>query len=496
MFLKSCPDARLSRRDLFLLLGISLLSVGIFLIWSGVYYRIGFPLDDAWIHQTYAQNLATHGEWAFVHGEKSGGSTAPLWSTLLALGFWLRIGPFAWAYILGTLFLWGLAVLGENLVRSLIPGYRPSFPWTGAALALEWHLVWAAGSGMEILLYCSLVILIFTLLIFNPKRFLTIGLLIGLSTWVRPDGITLLAPAALMILLTRANWSVRMRWLLELVLGFGGLFSLYLFFNLAVSGSTWPNTFYAKQAEYSINLQIPIVRRIGQQFLQPLIGMGVVLLPGMIWHLIVTFRNKNWGMLMSLVWAVGYCALYALMLPVTYQHGRYVIPAMPVFFIIGLAGLADISTRKLSPRVWALPVVLKMTTVLVLISFYIMGGVAYVRDVAVIESEMVTTAKWVAKNIPQEAIVAAHDIGALGYYGNHEIIDLAGLISPDVIPFIRDETALQGYLNLRGVNYLITFPDWYPMLVDDLTPIFSTNGEYATALGERNMSVYIWPGRP
>jgi hypothetical protein len=184
------------------------------------------------------------------------------------------------------------------------------------------------------------------------------------------------------------------------------------------------------------------------------------------------------------------------MLPVTYQHGRYVIPAMPVFFIFGLAGLADISSRKLSPRIWALPVVLKMTTSLVLISFYFFGGGAYVRDVAVIESEMVTTAKWVAKNIPQEAIVAAHDIGALGYFGNHEIIDLAGLITPEVIPFIRDETLIQGYLNLRKVDYLITFPDWYPMLIDELTPIYSTNAEYAPAFGERNMSVYIWPDRP
>ena len=37
------------------------------------------------------------------------------------------------------------------------------------------------------------------------------------------------------------------------------------------------------------------------------------------------------------------------------------------------------------------------------------------------------------------AIVAAHDIGALGYLDDHQLVDLAGLITPEVIPFMLDE---------------------------------------------------------
>ena len=36
----------------------------------------GFPLDDSWIHQTYARNLAQTGQWAFVPGVPSAASTS------------------------------------------------------------------------------------------------------------------------------------------------------------------------------------------------------------------------------------------------------------------------------------------------------------------------------------------------------------------------------------------------------------------------------------
>jgi hypothetical protein len=112
----------------------------------------GFPLDDAWIHQTYARNLALRGEWAFIPGKLSAGSTAPLWTVLLGVGQWLR-QPVGWAYALGGVCLLGLAWIGERLFRRLAVRPAGSFPWMGVFLLTEWHLVWAAVSGMEILLY-------------------------------------------------------------------------------------------------------------------------------------------------------------------------------------------------------------------------------------------------------------------------------------------------------------------------------------------------------
>src|SRR5512147_3207915 len=79
----------------------ALVAVLFYLIVSQIVFQIGFPLDDAWIHLTYARNLAEHGEWAFRLGERSAGSTAPLWTVLLSVGFLLGLGPYVWTYLLG-----------------------------------------------------------------------------------------------------------------------------------------------------------------------------------------------------------------------------------------------------------------------------------------------------------------------------------------------------------------------------------------------------------
>ena len=195
------PNLDLKRRDLLILASAAILGAGIYLIASALIYRIGFPLDDSWIHQTFARNLALHGQWAFQLGHPSAGSTAPLWTFILALGFWLRLAPYFWTYPIGGLTLFGLGVLTEVTARGLLSSYHPRFPWVGLFFVAEWHFLWAAMSGMETLLDALLLTSVLALLMTGSRRYLTMGLLTGLSVWVRPDGLTLLAPVILTILL-------------------------------------------------------------------------------------------------------------------------------------------------------------------------------------------------------------------------------------------------------------------------------------------------------
>ena len=92
----------LNKKTVLQLAFICAFSLIVYLLASHFYYRNGFPLDDSWIHLTYARNLALHGEWAFQPGKSTAGSTAPLWTLLLAIGFLLKLGPYMWTYLLGS----------------------------------------------------------------------------------------------------------------------------------------------------------------------------------------------------------------------------------------------------------------------------------------------------------------------------------------------------------------------------------------------------------
>ena len=347
-------------------------------------------------------------------------------------------------------------------------------------------------SGMETLLHGLIVTTVLILLITNTPRYLTLGLLTGLAVWVRPDGLTLLGPVLMTILLTRQETSSRLDAISRYLIGFGSLFVPYLLFNLGIGDTPLPNTFYAKQAEYASWQRIPIFTRLGQMALQLLVGPGLVLIPGVIGWVVISIRKKMWGSLAVFIWCAGYMVIYISRLPV-YQHGRYIIPAMPIFFLFGLLAFAEFDKGNLSSGYhWVWQTIWRASIFILSLAFVFLGAQSYAKDVEVIESEMVVTAKWVAANLPPDVLIAAHDIGALGYFDHHELIDLAGLVSPDVIPFIRDEPQLEKYLNHRGADYLIAFPEFYPFLTRGAKTVFVTNSAITQAFGQKNMVVYLW----
>lgn len=492
-FSKSGPS--LSRRDYLLIAAAVLFGCGIYLAASALIYRIGFPLDDAWIHAAYARNLALHGEWAFQLGRYSAGSTAPLWTLLLTLGFWFGLGPLWSSYALGAVALFALASAAEMVLRSLAATYHRRLPWMGLLVAAEWHMLWAAMSGMETAAHALLLTLVLGLLLTGSRRYLSLGLLTGLSVWVRPDGLTLIGPVTLIIVLTETAHQQRVRGLGSYFIGLGALLLPYLLLNLWLSGTPMPNTFYAKQAEYvTWQMRSPFYRA-GLAAIQLLTGSTVLLAPGLLGSLLQGIRQRNARMLAVMLWSVLYIALYVMRLPI-YQHARYLMPAMPVLMILGMLGYLSLRESHIFGRYqWSVGYAWQAGLAMLTLGFVVLGARAYGEDVGLIESEMVTTAKWVAQNVPAGRVVAAHDIGALGYFDEHPLIDLAGLVSPEVVPFMRDQARLAEYLNDRGVSYLIAFPDLYPDMVKMAKPVFSTAGQFAPAAGVANMTVYCWSCR-
>ncbi|GAB4536588.1 MAG: hypothetical protein Kow0063_22280 [Anaerolineae bacterium] len=516
-----------SLRALPIWLGLAVLVGGFYLLLAAQGYGVaGFPLDDAWIHQTYARNLATTGQWAFVAGQTSAGSTSPLWSLLLSLGYWLGVPYQVWTYGLGMVALgltgWSVARLGGRLF--------PDRPWVGPLggflCVMEWHLTWASVSGMETILYTWLSVLVVDLWLLADRRDLPgsspvlggairaashwwgLGLVGGLLVLTRPEGLGLVGLIGL-----AAGWRLRhmpgrlLRTWAAIGIGLALPLIPYLVFHYLTTGLPFPNTFYAKQEEYRLLLSLyPLWRRWLMVAAVTLVGGQVLLLPGFayaIWRSSSRLRSpvpglwpSIYGPLLCAVWWFIHLTLYGLRLPVTYQHGRYQMPVIPFFILIGLGG----TTYLLRPRARMLLLrVLSRASVaatfLLFLVFLALGARAYATDVAFIQGEMVAVARWLAANVPPESLIAVHDIGAIGYFTPRPLLDLAGLVTPEVIPFITDEVGLIEFMQARGADYVVFFPDWsdaYRRMAADprLQPVYATGFEWTLEQGRANMTVY------
>jgi hypothetical protein len=487
-------DGRLPRKQAGLVALVAIAAAGLYLLAASRAVGLGFPLDDSWIHLAYARNLAELGQWAFLPGQPSAGSTAPLWTVLLAPGFLLKLGPYAWTYALGIACLVGLGLVTERIVRRQVPAYRPPLPWAGLLMVTEWHFVWAAVSGMETLLYTLLAIIILGMIMQGSRNFVGQGVLIGLSVWLRPDGLTLLAPALIAALLIGAPAHQRVKALLMLLGGFAAVVLPYLLVNLAISGTPFPNTFYAKQAEYMYWRISPLPTKLENLSLVFFGGLALLLLPAVVGATLQAVRLKSWGTLLALAWGVGYAWLYASRLPV-YQHGRYIMPAMAAYLLVGLVFLAEWLPSAASRLTRLLRFAWLAAIVIISGVFYVYGATVYARDVSMIERKLVASAKWVAQNVPSGQLIAVHDIGALGYFAPQtRLLDLAGLVSPEVVPFITDEAKLAAYISASGAEYIIILPRHYPELAKMGSPVFiASHPDDATPAD--SVVVYRWEGR-
>jgi hypothetical protein len=240
---------------------------------------------------------------------------------------------------LGWLGLLLTGLFAELLLSRLAPGYSASIPWAGLFVICEWHQLWAALSGMETGWMAALYLLVFLLLTgTGTLAWIAAGAATALAMWIRPDSLTLLGPLFFIGIWLAVDRKLRIRNVLLGFIMFVLVASGYFLFNYQIGGALWPNTFFAKQIEYSAMQSISVSSRFGSVLIQPMIGPGILMLPGFLYANWKAIKEKKAVLLAMSLWWLGISLIYALRLPVTYQHGRYMMPAMPVFWLIGLAG--------------------------------------------------------------------------------------------------------------------------------------------------------------
>jgi len=491
---------------------VSAALVMLFVAFAATMNDIGFPLDDSWIHQTYARNLGTEGEWAFVPGEASAASTAPLYSVLLAIGHTLGLAPYVWAHTLGVLTLFAGGAIAARLSQQLYP----QVPFVGLATGLliigSWHMVWAAASSMETMQFMALALGVIWLTWREAnddmpqdtrhllQRGAWVGVVGGLLTLTRPEGVGLAGLAGLTMLFARGRGGFQdyLKWASGVVLGFVVVMIPYAIVNFALTERILPTTADAKIAQNAPLRDKSVLARYGEMLLPIMAGAQVLWIPGVVVGLALLWRRNNnarrWLYLLPLVWAFAHLTLFVLRLPAPYQHGRYVMPIIPPLLLYASGGMyiiTEAAKNQMVPRV--LSRVLALSAILAIPGFLVIGGQAYGRDVRIINTEMVKTAKWVEDNVPPGELLAVHDIGAVGYFAPRDIIDLAGLVTPEIVPIIREPDALMTYICEHDAQWLMVLPEQRPAVADDprLELRYSTGEPYIVdAGGDGNMRVY------
>jgi hypothetical protein len=374
-------------------------------------------------------------------------------------------------------------VVGARLAERLYPQVRNVGLLTGLALVMAWHLLWAAGSGMETMLFGTLTLVLIAVgwhqvdsgdpraNFINGGMFGIIGALLVAT---RPEGVILIGLLVVARVVAAPLKRPSMMWVIGALIGGAVGIAPYALLNLSINGTILPNTAAAKQAENAPLLLQPFHVNLWAM-VQPLTAGGQFLLaPGVVWGVVKLFRQVPRRQLLlyvlPLLWFVALILLYTLRLPAYYQHGRYVIPVLPAFIVIGVGGMLDLFYRARRGANFLLRISVQgiaFAALVLFVWFWLQGALIFANDVQLINSDMVVAARWLADNIPADQLLAVHDIGAVGYFAPRPMLDLAGLISPEVIPIILDREALMTLMEARGARYLFVLPNQNPAVPND-----------------------------
>ncbi|HWO72842.1 MAG TPA: hypothetical protein VNN21_04720, partial [Dehalococcoidia bacterium] len=238
--------------------------------------------------------------------------------------------------------------------------------------------------------------------------------------------------------------------------GVGVLAALSLF-ALAVTGSFTPGTATAKMhffQEYDFFFRDKITI-MGEQVGQFLGSMLPVVI------LAAVAANRREALLFGLFW-LPVLVMYVLVFPGGLGHYffRYQHPVVPLLAALAGGGAWMLLRAAMDNGYVAKALVAAAFVVLAVPAWQQYENWRTTYGGAVFDLRGIEAMAQDLNNIirPDETL-AAHDIGAVGYYGRFRVLDIVGLVNPDVIEYNRNRT-LNRYLEGRQPQYLLTFEDW------------------------------------
>jgi arabinofuranosyltransferase len=475
------------RHDLFVLVAVALPLAVLLLRERLIAGAAGFPLDDSWIHLHFARNLAEGAGFAYNPGVPVAGSTAPLWTLLLAAGALVAGASVVMAKTLGVAAATATALLLRRTARAW--GASPAAALV-AAIALSWSgpFAWGALSGMEVTLAALLVTA--ALLALARGRLTLAALAGGLATLARPEAVVLLPFLVLARRPTPRGLALFATAVVLVVLPF-------VAFCWATTGSPLPSTAAAKVEGGLLGRLIGLREPARVTWLERPLAFGLdwltwltrthPLLPLALPAIAVVWRRHR---------ALGIAGLVLLAHPLAmavlapyrgpgFQEGRYSIHLLPVAFLLLAAASTKPGTLSSAARVLYLAVALVALAP---------AADRYAWAVQNINAMQVHIGRWADAHLPRAATLAVNDIGAIAYFSRRPVLDLMGLVTPEIRPYRREgEAGVVRFIAERCPDFVIIFPTWFPELAarrDLLIPLYRVRLERNEVSGGPEMVVY------
>lgn len=408
--------------------------------------------EDFFITLRYAQNIAHGLGFVYNPGAHVLGATTPLYTLILALLIRLHLDPIFWAKLLG------IAADAVTCIAVYRLGRALQHPGAGLAAALcvallSVNLIWAT-KGMEVELVAAAGAVAWAA--WAEEREIVAWVAAAILALLRIDGVVL----AVFLLLGTLFWERQLPWRGLL------LFTLvqlpWLIFATLYFGSPVPVSVTAKLHVYAHS---PTSRfpRLGEFLALMSHNVGLMLLLGcalalaaLIYYL--QLRRSKSGLpappelrlVPSGLWILSYYASMAFS-PV-FLFGWYFVPPTPLYYLIAMTGWSillgciwkDLFRWAANDRLSRAGNVLQkpvMSVALVMVAALLLAGVFVPRALRDLRSGQaseqtlrIPIGQWLHDHALPTDTVMLEPIGYIGYFGGTRILDVVGLVSPEVLP--------------------------------------------------------------
>lgn len=460
------------------------LAAGVALTITLVATTTGYPLDDTWIHLDYARSLVDHFTFGYTPGEWQNGSTAPLWSVLVALPLAVGVPPELAAKLIGLVALCALIFFTYRIVLQL------GGPVAAAAAALivafdPWVSVLSI-SGMEVVGAMAAVTAAIDGVL--RRHWPQGGIALAACGLLRPElglFVAILVVSARK-LARKEGARIPLRGWLWLVLPAAVAGGAWMLYGLAINGRAFPNSYMVKTyTGLHLVPQLDSLRALllGGPWFASAVVIGISLVATN--HFCQPKQRLIGPMVLSPF--VLLCG-YVFMLPLgrdygpmragsaeNLYHARYSLLLLPWLFVwvtVGAKllfdGIRELVGRRYSARVATLLAAGTLVVAAGLVVPWWQGhrGIlrqAYRANCNEIQNAQVKMGKWIDEELDEDAVIAVSDAGALRYFSNRYVVDLRGLNTPDLIGRLDRVRKLHEY----GVTHLVIWPNWHKQMLKD-----------------------------